>query len=90
MKLSSMLLSRPQALEEWSSDTGVEFLEKWSSVPKICQYFRSLSPVTTPEFDGWPGRDLIAPLFFNDNTELHTLGILVDKDDLINYQLLII
>jgi hypothetical protein len=26
-----------------------------------------------PEIDGWHARDLIAPLFFNDNTELHTL-----------------
>ena len=26
-----------------------------------------------PEVDGWHARDLIAPLFFNDNTELHNL-----------------
>jgi hypothetical protein len=24
-----------------------------------------------PDIDGWHARDLIAPLFFNDNTELH-------------------
>ncbi len=74
MRLSSMLCPRPQALEEyWSSDAGVEFLEKWFSVAKICQYFRSRSPVTTPDIDGWHARDLITPLFFNDNTELHNL-----------------
>jgi hypothetical protein len=26
-----------------------------------------------PDIDGWHVRDLIAPLFFNDNTELHNL-----------------
>ncbi len=25
------------------------------------------------DVDGWHARDLIAPLFFNDNTELHNL-----------------
>jgi hypothetical protein len=35
--------------------------------------FRTRSPVTTPDIDGWHARDLIAPLFFNDNTELHHL-----------------
>jgi hypothetical protein len=29
--------------------------------------------VTTADIDGWHARDLIAPLFFNDNTELHNL-----------------
>jgi hypothetical protein len=51
----------------------MEFLDKWFSVAKICQYFRTRSPVTTPDIDGWHARDLIAPLFFNDNTELHNL-----------------
>jgi hypothetical protein len=59
--------------EHWSSDAGIEFLDKWFSVAKICQYFRTRSPVTTPDIDGWHARDLIAPLFFNDNTELHNL-----------------
>ena len=53
MRLSSILWPRPQALEEyWSSDAGVEFLEKWFSVAKICQYFRSRSPVTMSDIDG--------------------------------------
>jgi hypothetical protein len=35
VRLSSRLCPRPQALEEyWSSDTGVEFLDKWFSVAK--------------------------------------------------------
>jgi hypothetical protein len=59
--------------DHWSSDVGIEFLDKWFSVAKICQYFRTRSPVTMPDIDGWYERDLIAPLFFNDNTELHNL-----------------
>jgi hypothetical protein len=74
VRLSSKLWPSPQDLEEhWSSDAGIEFLDKWFSVAKICQYFRTRSPVTTPDIDGWHARDLIAPLFFNDNTELHNL-----------------
>jgi hypothetical protein len=30
----------------WSSDVGTEFLDKWFSIPKIFQYFRTRSPVT--------------------------------------------
>jgi len=74
VRLSSRLWPRPQVLQEhWSSDAGIEFLDKWFSVAKICQYFRTRSPVTMPDIDGWHARDLIAPLFFNDNTELHNL-----------------
>ena len=74
VRLSSILWPRPQALEEhWSSDAGVEFLDKWFGVTKTCQYFRTRSPVTMPDIDGWHARDLIAPLFFNGNTELHDL-----------------
>ena len=52
-RLSSILWPRPQALEEhWSSDAGVEFLDNWFSIPKICQYFRTRSPVTMPDIDG--------------------------------------
>ena len=46
---------------------------KWFSIPKICQYFRTRSPVTMADIDGWHARDLVAPLFFNDNTDLHNL-----------------
>ena len=74
MRVSSILWPRPQVLEEyWTSDPGVEFLDKWFSIAKICQYFRTRSPVTMTDIDGWHARDLIAPLFFNDNTDLHTL-----------------
>jgi len=74
VKVSSILWPRPQVLEEhWSSDAGVEFLDKWFSIPKICQYFRTRSPVTMADIDGWHARDLVAPLFFNDNIDLHNL-----------------
>ncbi len=74
MRLSSILWPQPQTLEEyWSSDAGAEFLDKWFSIPKICQYFRTRSPVAMADNDGWHARDLIAPLFFNNNTDLHNL-----------------
>jgi len=56
-----------------ASDAGTEFLDKWFSIPKISQFFRTRSPVTMVDIDGWHARDLIAPLFFNDNTDLHNL-----------------
>jgi hypothetical protein len=53
VKVSSRLCPWPQVLEEhWSSDPGVEFLDKWFSITKICQYFRTRSPVTIPDIDG--------------------------------------
>ncbi len=39
----------------------------------ICQYCRTHSPVTLTNIDGWHPRDIIDPLFFNDNTDLHNL-----------------
>jgi hypothetical protein len=54
----------------WSSDAGTDFLDKWFSIPKISQCFRRTRlPVTMADIDGWRARDLIAPLFFNDDTE---------------------
>ncbi len=47
VNISSILRPRPQTLQDyWSSDVGAEFLDKWFSIPKICQYFRIRSPVT--------------------------------------------
>ena len=72
--VSSILWPRPDTLQDyWSSDAGTEFLDKWFSIPKISQYFRTRSPVTMVDIDGWHARDLIAPLFVNDNMELHNL-----------------
>ncbi len=53
VRFSSRLWSRPEDLvDHWSSDPGIEFLDKWFSVAKICQYFRTRSPVTMPDIDG--------------------------------------
>ncbi len=73
--MSSILWTHPQTLHDyWSSDAGTDFLDKWFSIPKISHYFRRTPlPVTMADIDGWHARDLIAPLFFNDNTELHIL-----------------
>ena len=52
MRLRSMMWPRPQALEEyWSSDGGVEFLEKWFSVVKICILEHGRT-VTMSDIDG--------------------------------------
>jgi hypothetical protein len=53
VRVSSILWQRPQTLEEyWSPDAGAEFLDKWFSIPEICQYFRTRSPVTMADIDG--------------------------------------
>ena len=60
VRLSSILWPQPQTLEDfWSTDAGAEFLDEWFSVPKICQYFRTRSPVTMADIDGWHARDRI-------------------------------
>jgi hypothetical protein len=67
--VSSTLWPQPKPLKDYSSsDFGAEFLDKWFSIPKISQYFR-----TKADIDAWHARDLIAPLFFNDDTDLQTL-----------------
>jgi hypothetical protein len=50
----------------------------WFSIPKICQYFLTRSPVTMADIDqhqpfDWHARDLVGPLFFNNNTDLPNL-----------------
>ena len=46
VRISSILWPRPHILQDyWSSDAGIEFLDKWFSIPKIHQYFRTRSPV---------------------------------------------
>ncbi len=53
VRVSSILWPRPQILEEYlTSGPGVEFLDKWFSIAKICQYFRTRSPVTMADIDG--------------------------------------
>ena len=44
--------SNPTGLGLWSSDTGTEILHKWFSIPKVSQYFHTLSPVTMVDIDG--------------------------------------
>jgi hypothetical protein len=67
--------TRINSEDSWSSDAGAEFVDKWFSIPKICQYFRTRSPVTMADIDGWHARDSIATLFFHDNTDLQDGGI---------------
>ena len=53
VRVSSILWPKPHTLQEyWSSDAGTGFLDKWFSVPKVSQYFRTRSPVTMVDIDG--------------------------------------
>jgi hypothetical protein len=56
-----------------SSDVGTEFIVEWFSTPKINQCFHTRSPVTMIDIDGWHVRDVITPIFFDDNTDFHYL-----------------
>jgi hypothetical protein len=50
-----------------------KFIHVWFSTAKMHQYFRTRSPVMV-DIDDWHApRDHIAPLFFNNNTNLHCL-----------------
>ena len=44
-----------------------------SILQKIAKYFRTLSPVSATDIDGWRASDLMAPLFMGDDEELQTL-----------------
>ena len=64
-------------LEMWKAQWWVSCKilqgQLWFSTAKMHQYFRTRSPVMV-DIDGWHApRDHIAPLFFNDNTNLHCL-----------------
>ncbi len=53
MRVSSILWSRSQVLKEHrSSDDGVDFLDKWFSIAKICQLIRKrlIFPYLTGSF----------------------------------------
>ncbi len=68
VSLSSILWTQPQTLKEyWSSDAGAEFLDKCFSIPKISEYFHTISPVTMTDTDQYQSddlnvQDLIGPL----------------------------
>ena len=72
--LNVMLLANPPCPRE-PLDTrcprGTRYsLRKHFNLQKIAKYFRTRSPVSAADVDGWRARELRAPLFMGDDEEL--------------------
>jgi len=57
----------------WEEEEGQEYIQKHFSVKHIAKYFRTRSPVSAADIDGWRARELMAPLFMGDDEELQAL-----------------
>jgi hypothetical protein len=57
----------------WEEEDGQEYIQKHFSVKHIAKYFRTRSPVSAADIDGWRARELMAPLFMSDDEELQAL-----------------
>jgi hypothetical protein len=57
----------------WEEEDGQEYIQKHFSVKHIAMYFRTRSPVSAADIEGWRARELMAPLFMGDDEELQTL-----------------
>ena len=57
----------------WEEEDGQEYIQKHFSIKHIAKYFRTRSPVSAADIDGWRARELIAPLFMGDDEELQAL-----------------
>ena len=57
----------------WEEEDGQEYIQKHFNLQKIAKYFRTRSPVSAADVDGWRARELMAPLFMGDDEELHAL-----------------
>jgi hypothetical protein len=54
-------------------EDGQEYIRKHFNLQKIAKYFRTRSPVSAADVDGWRARELMAPLFMVDDEELQAL-----------------
>ena len=52
----------------WEEEEGQEYIKKHFSIKHIAKYFRTRSPVSAADIDGWRARELIAPLFLGVTT----------------------
>ena len=52
---------------------GYQGPDKHFSVKKIRQYFRNRKPLASPDVDGWRGREHLAWMFMNNDTEFQEL-----------------
>ncbi len=57
----------------WEEEEGQEYTKKHFNLQKIAKYFRTRSPVSAADIDGWRARELMAPLFMGDHEELQAL-----------------
>ena len=57
----------------WEGEEGQEYLQQHFSLKHIAKYFRTRSPVSAADIDGWRARELVAPLFMGDDEELQEL-----------------
>jgi hypothetical protein len=57
----------------WEEEDGQEYIQKHFNLQKIAKYFRTRSPVSAADVDGWRARELMAPLFVGDDEELQAL-----------------
>ncbi len=48
-------------------------IKKHFNLQKIAKHFRTRSPVSAADVDGWRARELMAPLFMGDDEELQAL-----------------
>ena len=66
----------PQKAETgaWGEEEdGQEYIQKHFSIKHIAKYFRTRSPVSAADIDGWRARELMAPLFMGDDEERQAL-----------------
>ena len=54
----------------WEEEEGQEYTKKHFNLQKIAKYFRTRSPVSAVDIDGWRARELMASLFMGDDEEL--------------------
>ena len=45
----------------WEEEEGQEYIKKQFNLQKIAKYFRTRSPVSAADIDGWRARELMAP-----------------------------
>ena len=57
----------------WEEEDGQEYIQQHFSIKHIAKYFRTRSPVSAADIDGWRARELIAPLFMGDDDEIQGL-----------------
>jgi hypothetical protein len=57
----------------WEGEEGQEYIQQHFSLKHIAKYFRTRSPGSAADIDGWRAGELVAPLFMGDDEELQQL-----------------